>query len=431
MNNSKPKVLAILPAFIPSTHICIIKPMVGMHRANLIHAKITLEYLVSQRSLEWADLVIFCRNTEPRYDYMLDFLLSRRIPFVYDIDDNFFEAPLDSEEGEYHRNPGRLAAVTRYIETANWVRVYSEPMLEQVRGLNEKVEMVSGPIDWSLISPVTADSRRNPVRVVYATSRFDDQLAALFMPGLNHILSEYAGKVEVHFWGTKPRFVNGGQRIQHHSFVPDYDKFIRRFSQGGFDIGLAPMKDDSFHRSKTNNKFREYSSCQIAGIYSDVDVYSSCVTNGETGLLVSNSAESWRNAIARLIEDHDLRRKIQRQAQDYVRGHYSQGEFERVWWDQIQQVLAGRGTHSVAALPQAGISGSPSGKVEDRNWQEQTILDHLTTKVRNFVVHFKNDGLRFSLHLFRERLHDFLMVVKLRFFTSSVLKYFRSPKVVK
>src|SRR4030067_853827 len=57
MNNSKPKVLAILPAFIPSTHICIIKPMVGMHRANLIHAKITLEYLVSQRSLEWADLV--------------------------------------------------------------------------------------------------------------------------------------------------------------------------------------------------------------------------------------------------------------------------------------------------------------------------------------------------------------------------------------
>ena len=96
-----------------------------LHRAGVIRAKITLEPFIHLRNLLWPDLVVFCRNTEARYVYLLDFLLKRRIPVIYSLDDNLFELIPESEHGRYHRNPERLAMLSQYIKSADLVRVYS------------------------------------------------------------------------------------------------------------------------------------------------------------------------------------------------------------------------------------------------------------------------------------------------------------------
>jgi hypothetical protein len=107
----------------------------------------------------------------------------------------------------------------------------------------------------------------------------------------------------------------------------------------GFDIGLAPLLNDTFHRSKTNNKFREYGACGIAGVYSRADVYTECIEDGKTGILVENDAESWYEGMRRLVEDDELRAAISKAAKEQVERDYSQEFFKQVWKRQIWNVL--------------------------------------------------------------------------------------------
>ena len=146
-----------------------------------------------------------------------------------------------------------------------------------------------------------------PIRIVYATSRTQDPLCEIFRPALARILSRYGDRVEVHFWGCRvPQLA--AANVHHHGLVCGYDRYLRRFSRAGYDIGLAPLPDDVFHRSKTNNKFREYGASGIAGVYSANDVYAHCVEHEVSGLLVANDTESWHAALERLIDDEPLPR---------------------------------------------------------------------------------------------------------------------------
>src|SRR3954467_4000230 len=86
----RPRVLAVLPAFIPSTILTVVKPLSALHRAGQIVADITLEPWLSRRQVERADVVVFSRNTSP---HALDAALARSKPIIYDIDDNLFEIP--------------------------------------------------------------------------------------------------------------------------------------------------------------------------------------------------------------------------------------------------------------------------------------------------------------------------------------------------
>ena len=81
-------------------------------------------------------------------------------------------------------------------------------------------------------------------------------------------------------------------------------------SRQDFDIGLAPMVPTEFSRYKHYNKFVEYASYGIVGVFSDVEPYTFAIRNGENGLLCENTADAWYEAIAGLIEDRDRLEKL-------------------------------------------------------------------------------------------------------------------------
>ena len=92
----KPKILAIIPGLIPSTIINVVTPVVDLHRSGQIVARIALEPYVKEKDIEWCDLVLLCRNTDPQTGRWFLKLLQTNKPYIYDIDDNFFELPPDS-----------------------------------------------------------------------------------------------------------------------------------------------------------------------------------------------------------------------------------------------------------------------------------------------------------------------------------------------
>ncbi len=336
MPASPPRVVAILPRLCPSTWINIVKPLVALHEAGRVRAWITLESMASPRDARDADLVVFCRNVRPDRAELLRTAVAAGVPVLYDLDDNFFEISPESASGRVLAQPEHLAMLTEYLSTASLVRVYSRPLLARAGSLNSRVEMVASAIDLGQVRR-PASLPGGPVKLIYATSRLDDSLGRIFLPALRRLMDEEGRRVEAHFWGPRPPAELPAAR--RHAVVHDYDRFLRRFSAAGFEIGLAPLADDIFHRSKTNTKFREYGACGIAGVYSDVEVYSDCVRHGETGLLVANDSEAWYRALRRLVDDVDLRERIQRQARVEVQRHYSQEIFEAVFFRQIEQLV--------------------------------------------------------------------------------------------
>jgi glycosyltransferase involved in cell wall biosynthesis len=337
IRSDRPHILAILPGIIPSTSILIIKPLLQLSRSGCIRLQIVLESAAKQNQIEWADVVMFCRNTEPRYRRNLELILQLGIPYIYDLDDNFFELPENTELGAYHRHPDRIAQLREYLECADLVRVYSQPMLECIQPINRNVIKTFGPIDFSRID-ATERKTGDQIRLIFSTSSYQNDLLSIILPAVDKILQKHAGKVEAHFWGIKPKGLFGQAHARFHKFIMDYDGFLRSFSRSRFDIGLAPMLNDPFHRSKTNNKFREYGACGIAGVYSNVEVYSAYVRNEETGLLVQNNFDNWYSAISRLIENPDLLKKIKRQSQEFIRQHYSQEQFVSYSWELIKNI---------------------------------------------------------------------------------------------
>jgi hypothetical protein len=383
---SSPRVLAILPRLSPSAWINVIKPLVALHEAGCVRAWVTLESLASPREIQRADVVVFSRNICPDRAGLLRMAVHCGVPVLYDLDDNFFEVPPDSAVGRACAQPRHLAMLCEYLSSATLVRVYSRPLLERVAQFNANVEMVAGAVDLGQIR-APAEVSSGPIKLVYATGRLDDSLGEIFLPALRRLLDEAGPRIEAHFWGPRPPV--GLHGVRHHAVIHNYDRFLRRFSSAGFEIGLAPLADDIFHRSKTNTKFREYGACRIAGVYSDVDVYSDCVRHGETGLLVPNTTAGWYQALRRLVDDASLRRTIQQQARAVVEAHYSQERFESLFLEQIQRLVDNRPPSRDVMIDSANI-GPPAPP-----------MGQLAGLVPQAIGHLRRNGLARGLNTLR------------------------------
>jgi glycosyltransferase involved in cell wall biosynthesis len=343
-----------VPSYIASCQIGVIKPLSALAGRGEIRLEVRLETKASVNSIHAADLVVFCRNTEPSYAYLLNEAVSTNKPIIYDLDDNFWDVPFetDPELARYHRLPLRIQQLEKYLKHATLIRVYSPYMKDLVRRLNEKVRFLKAGFDFGLV-PKHPERRSTgaKIQVVYATSRTVDNQYKLFAKGMTRTLARFGNAVDFTIWGCSPGDLVGHKGVKVRSLVGDYENFLLQFARSGFDIGLAPMEDTAFYRSKTNTKFRDYGACNVAGIYSDVEVYSSCVDHERTGLLVQNTDDAWFQAITRLIEDHELRRTIQQNAYRKVFEHYRQEVIESEWLAQIHEILASDTSYSLANSP--------------------------------------------------------------------------------
>jgi len=349
--NAFPRIVAIVPSTIASCQIGVLKPLSALARKNKIQFKSFLEGKATLSAINEADLVVFCRNTEPAYAHLLNQAVATHKPIIFDLDDNFWDVPFesDSELARYHRLPLRIQQLEKYLTHANLVRVYSPVMEEIVSNLSKRVKLLKAGFDFELLRNPSPRPQSQRVSIVYATSRIVDTQYLLFTEAMKKVLDKYIDKIELTIWGCQSSELVGYRGVKFAPLISDYDRFLRDFSHHAFDIGLAPLEDTPFHRSKTNTKFRDYGACRVAGIYSDVPVYSSCVVHERTGFLVENTAESWFEGMCRLIEDAQLRTSIQKAAYDEVYDQYRQQVVEDEWMVEIEELLAKNTPYSLYA----------------------------------------------------------------------------------
>lgn len=321
------KVLAVLPGFIPSTIIGVLRPLAEMERRGEIKIRLHLSSIgiLIYKDIDWCDVAVFCRNCEIKDLRILYELKRKGKRIVYEIDDNFEEIPLTTDIGIYHRHFSRLHALKRFFSLCDITRVYSQRLLQRAVAHGARPQLIRSYFDKSIIHGLQRPASDGVVRIAYPTGRIDDnELEERVFSAVRMILQKHDGNIEFHLWRkSMPRQLSGIKGVVLNKGVRGYDNFIRSFFKVGFDIGIGPGIDAPFFHSKTNNKYREFGGCGIAGIYSNFPPYSNSVIHEHSGLLVGGSIDEWTSAIDRLVLDEKLRTRIANNAADDVFSNYS------------------------------------------------------------------------------------------------------------
>ena len=330
-------VLAIIPDFIPSTIIGVLRPLADLERRGEIKFRLQLcriSLFISQ-DIDWCDIAVFCRNCEVNDLTILYELKRKGKKIVYEIDDNFEEISLTTNVGVYHRYFPRLHVLKRFFSLSDVTRVYSERLLERAVAHSAHPQLIRSYFDQSIIEGLQRRPSDSVIRIVYPTGRIDDdELERNIFSAMKIILQKYNGEVEFHLWRKSvPKQLAKIKGVILNENIRNYEKFIRSFFKAGFDIGLAPGVDTPFFHSKTNNKYREFGGCHIAGVYSNILPYSNSVTHNQTGLLVGKSVDDWVTAIDQLIININLRQRIVDNAAEDIEINYQFNSCVQSWRD--------------------------------------------------------------------------------------------------
>lgn len=89
-----------------------------------------------------------------------------------------------------------------------------------------------------------------------------------------------------------------------------------------FDIGIMPLPDDEWSRAKCGFKLIQYMACGIPSIASPVGANLDIIRDGVDGLFAATQDE-WLQALIRLAEDPEIRRKMAESARERAVAHYS------------------------------------------------------------------------------------------------------------
>ena len=248
---------------------------------------------------------------------------------VYDSDDNLLlvQEAISDPENPWRRIFGEARPrIEAMLAEAGLVKVYAPAAVPFFRRYNPRVACIAPYqiVDSAALPPPAA---REAPTVGFMGSSFKDEEFVPVVPAIERILDE-GRPLRFEFFGFIPEALAGRPGVTHVPWVSSYLDFRRRLAELRWDVGLAPLRDLEFHRAKTNNKYREYASAGVAGIYSDAAAYRDTVRDGITGLLVPHGDErAWSEAMLRLGGDAALRNAIRRDAFADVTTRYRQQDY--------------------------------------------------------------------------------------------------------
>ncbi len=106
-----------------------------------------------------------------------------------------------------------------------------------------------------------------------------------------------------------------------------------------FDIGLMPLPLEDWSRGKSGGKARTYMAAGVPAVCTGIGFNLELIRDGETGVLVRDPGE-WEAALARLIENADLRERIAAAARAEVERRYALTRIGPQFVDILREVAA-------------------------------------------------------------------------------------------
>lgn len=336
--SADPQILIIIEAEIATTHL--IEQIMRACASHGIQYRTQFLDRLRVYDITPETIPLFVRCGDPLALLWTQALVDASRPYAYYIDDNFWRIEGHTPLAAYYRHPLVRATLKFAVSHAQSVVTNSPELAQFLSRFNDRVAVLPTFFDFSLIGDVRPFAT-DEVRIGFAgsPSRIDDlELVARLV---DPILERFP-KAAFEFAGVLPRGVEIRERVRFFPHTNDYKSYIKFQAERNWAIGLAPLLDHEANRGKTDNKYREYGACRIAGIYSDIPPYSSVVKHSVTGILVENNSASWLEALVDLLSRQDLRLAIAGAAFKHVKARYDVTHVSYDWAEFFKRLASDR-----------------------------------------------------------------------------------------
>lgn len=274
--------------------------------------------LPSLRELTRFDVVYFWRLYEPPVRGLVDPLQRAGTAVIWDNDDNMPAVPRGTPS---YRVYGGVAGQREWREMVSMIRAVaavttpSGDLAERFKAAGQQhvtvienhVEEVAG---GGLLSR-RSNSRRVVVGWVAGGEHVVDAAKLRLAESMGRML-ELRPEVELVTVGVKLGLTHERYRWIKH--VP-FEQLPRTVAE--FDVGIAPLIDIPFNRSRSNVKLKEYGAQGVPWLASPIGPYAG-LGEAEGGRLVE--AEDWLDALSAIVDDARGRRRLARRARKWASG---------------------------------------------------------------------------------------------------------------
>ncbi len=313
-DNKKLRILLTFASDFPSVRLCAYAQLEELANRGLLDYRAMSYHKVSQRDLNWADVVIMGRS-DSWYERKLAKKAQQAGKYVtYLIDDDLLNMPGNLLSANHFGRKDIRKNIQDMISLSHMVLSPSPVLLEKYAPAESGRKGIL--VEEPAVLPAEYTHREEvcPVKIGFAGSldRVDD-IEQLLKDALLRIKREYGEKVSFCFFGAIPSFAEELD-AQTIPFCDSYETYLQTLGGLNWDIGLAPMPETAFHSCKHYIKFIEYSAACTVGIYSRTGPYLRLKKWQDCAFLCENTADSWYQAIKALLDDPQKREAMRKQA---------------------------------------------------------------------------------------------------------------------
>lgn len=292
------------------------------------------------RACEQADIVIW----HPMYyEWSLDFFLEmqhkHQKPFIVEMDDNYVDVPPWNEAYNGFRNGSPFRRIgLDCMRNADALMVTTPHLAQTYQDVNDNIYLIENSLDfkgdrkfvgWDKVSIRKHSGTR--IGWIGGRAHFEDLM--MVAPVLREILIKYPdvtlclvnSAIKASCQALNHPYPFEGLKNVHYAdrsvAINRYAKFAASF---GFDIGIAPLVDCNFNRSKSNLRWLEYSALDIPTVASGVSHFTHSIQHGKDGFLIKdNDLNAWKETLEQLINEPSLRQQVGRTANKRVKADFN------------------------------------------------------------------------------------------------------------
>ena len=312
------RVLLLYNEFIPSVQFCAFLHLEYLQKKGRIFFQHSKSLAVTNKQLNSSDIIIFVRS-----DSYFERILSEKLKkagkyLIYILDDDLLNVPPNISAFSHYSQKDIQNNIKTIMNHCDCLLSPSIKIIEKYGHKFKNTGVLEQPA-----SIISNSKKKNLIKIGFAGSVDRSSEIKKILPDvIDYFHTKYGNRIEFNFIGISPIF-SKEYNIKYYKFEKNYKTYRNKIIELNWDIGIAPLEDNEFNNCKHYNKFIEYSSLGIAGIYSNVTPYKEIILERETGLLSENNSKSWIEMIELYIEDSNLLDKIVKQSQLFCIDNFS------------------------------------------------------------------------------------------------------------